>query len=67
MESKKLTQSKTVWFNMVMAGLESAHGALHLVQPMMTPDQFALISLVLGIIHGMGGVYLRMITNASIE
>jgi len=64
---KKLSQSRTVHFNMFMAALETLHGSIHLIQPMLSSDNFATISLLLGIIHAMGGVYMRSITSTPIR
>lgn len=64
---KKLSQSKTVWFNIIMAALETVHGSIHLIQPMLSSDNFATISLLLGMIHAMGGVYMRSITGTPIR
>ena len=64
--SKALTQSKTVKFNVIMAGIEALHGSLALLSPMFTPDTFAIITVAIGMIHGMGGVYLRTITTQAL-
>jgi len=52
---------------MFMALIASVHGSIHLLAPMLTPDQFAIVSLVIGGIHAMGGVYLRTITTQPLS
>lgn len=64
---KQAIKSKTIIFNIAMAGIEFLHGSIQLFQPLVTPEHFALISLVLGAIHGMGGVYLRTITTIPLS
>ena len=64
---KPLSQSKTVWFNVIMAGVEAAHGVIHLFNGILSAEHFAIVSMVLGVVHAMGGVYLRTITNVPIS
>jgi len=66
-DMKQAIKSKTIIFNVLMAGIEFLHGSVQLFQPMVSPEHFALISLVLGMIHGMGGVYLRTITTTPLS
>ena len=65
--TKKPHQSKTIIFNILMAGVEAAHGSIHLLAPVLTDGQFAAVTIVVGMIHGMGGVYLRFITREPIK
>jgi hypothetical protein len=64
---KQAIKSKTIIFNVLMGGIEALHASIQLFEPIVTADHFALISVVLGIIHGMGGVYLRTITNVPLS
>ena len=64
---KTLSKSRTVWFNMFMAGIETTHGTIHLLAPMLPVDTFAVITMVLGLVHAVGGVYMRSITSAAIK
>ena len=61
------TKSKTINFNVIMALVASVHGSIHLMQPLVTSEQFAIISLVIGAVHAMGGVYLRSITTQALS
>ncbi len=56
-------KSKTIIFNVLMAGIEFLHGSVHLFNPLVENNTFAILTLVLGAVHGMGGVYLRYITT----
>ena len=60
-------KSKTVWFNMFMAAIETTHASIYLMEPVLTSEQFAYVSMALGIIHGVGGVYLRTITTQPLS
>lgn len=60
-------KSKTVLFNVLMGGIQAANAGLYLIQPILPAADFGLLSLLLAIIHGMGGVYLRTITTQALE
>lgn len=60
-------KSKTIWFNIFMGGVEAANASMYILEPVLTPDQFAIISLLLGVIHGMGGVALRYVTTVPLS
>ena len=60
-------KSKTIIFNVLMAGIEFLHGSVQLFSPVVSAETFAIISLVLGTVHGMGGVYLRTITTKPLS
>ena len=64
---KNITKSKTINFNIIMAMVASVHGSIHLMQPLLTSEHFAIVSLVIGAIHAMGGVYLRTITTQALS
>ena len=64
---KQALKSKTIIFNVFMALIASVHGSIQLLQSLLTTEQFAIASLVIGGIHAMGGVYLRTITNTALE
>jgi hypothetical protein len=50
-----------------MGTIAAIHGSLQLFQPVLTVDQFALFSLIIGLAHGLGGVYLRTITTQALK
>lgn len=58
--------SRTIKFNLIMGALEAAMGSLHLFQSFLLPEQFAIVTMVLGIVHGVGGIYLRTITTTPL-
>ena len=64
---EQVIKSKTIIFNILMAGIEFLHGSVQLFSPVVSAETFAIISLVLGTIHGMGGVYLRTITTQALS
>lgn len=59
-------KSKTVLFNVGMAGIEVLHASVHMLEPIMSPDIFVYTSLAMGVIHGMGGVLLRTVTTVPL-
>jgi len=62
-----ITKSKTIDFNLAMGMVEAIHGSLQLFQPVMTVEQFAAFSLIIGMVHAIGGVYLRTITTKALS
>lgn len=66
-KAKKLLESKTVWFNVIMGGVEALHAGFAIMKPVLPPDIFAGTMLVVGIVHGAGGIYLRSITSTPIK
>lgn len=60
-------KSKTIKFNLFMALIESAHGGFALLEPVFTQETFIIVTFALGIIHAVGGVYLRFITTKSLN
>ena len=60
-------KSKTVWFNILMGGVEALHGMLQMTESILSPDVFVYVSLAIGMTHAMGGVYLRTITTTSLD
>ena len=64
---KQALKSKTILFNVLMGGIEALHAGIQLFDQLLTPDQFASMSIILGLVHGMGGVYLRTITTEALS
>lgn len=64
---KKAHQSKTIIFNVGMAAIEALHGSVHLLAPLLSDGQFAAVTIAIGMIHSMGGVYLRFVTSEPIK
>ena len=62
-----MTNSKTINFNILMAMITSINGSIQLMQPLLTSEQFAIVSLVIGAVHAAGGVYLRTITTQALS
>lgn len=63
---KSKAESRTIKFNIAMAVIGSIHTSIALLQPILTLEQFAVVSLLLGAIHAGGGVYLRTITSEPV-
>jgi len=59
-------KSKTIRFNIIMAGIESLHAGFQIMQPLLTQDTFILLTVAIGMVHSMGGVYLRTITDTAL-
>lgn len=63
---KPKTKSRTILFHVAMAAVESIHASIAILQPILTMEQFAAVSLIIGAIHSGGGVYLRTITSEPV-
>lgn len=66
MEKKPWYQSKTVWFNILVVMGAAAGGVVGLmptIQPMLTPQSYAIAMFVMGCIN----VGLRAVTNNGIS
>jgi len=59
-------QSKTVLFHMFMGLIQSISGSMAMLAPFMEPSQFVTVSVVLGVVQSVGGIYLRFITEEPI-
>jgi len=64
---KSKLKSKTIWFHMIMLALQSITGSLAMFQSFLDPMQYAIISMVLGVVQSMGGFYLRTVTTEPVE
>lgn len=62
-----IIKSKTINFNVLMGMVGAVHGSLQLFAPVLTVEQFATFSLVIGMVHAMGGVWLRTITTQALS
>jgi len=60
-------KSKTIIFNILMAGVEVLHGSIQMTQALLSPEMFVYVSMGVGMIHAMGGVYLRSITTQALS
>lgn len=60
-------RSKTILFNLVMGAVEFAHGSMQLLQPLLDQETFILTSFALGMVHTVGGLYLRTITTQPLS
>lgn len=67
MIKKRAIESKTIRFNIIMGVLQSINGSLALLQPVLTPAQFALVAIIIGAVHAGGGVWKRYQTSTAIE
>lgn len=65
--AKKPLDSRTIKFNMIMGAVQSINGSLALLQPVLSPGQFAAVTLIVGVLHTVGGIYLRYQTNTGIS
>jgi len=64
---KKLSESKTLKFNVIMGGIQALNGSISLLAPLMPVETFAVVTVLIGVIHAMGGAYLRTITSEPIS
>ena len=59
----QVLKSKTIIFNMVMAGIEFLHASIQILEPVVSVDMFIYLSMGIGLVHSVGGVYLRTVTT----
>lgn len=59
--------SRVIKFNLFMKGLTAVHGSLHMVAPLMTTEQFAIVSIVLLFVVTTGNEYLRTLTTGPLH
>ena len=60
-------KSKTVKWNMLMAALQTINGMVMMLEPLVAPEAFVAISMIIAVAHSVGGVYLRYITTKPID
>ena len=64
---RQAVKSRTVRWNMIMAGIQTANGMVMMLEPLVAPESFVAISMVIAIAHSVGGVYLRSITTKPLD
>ena len=64
---RQAVKSRTVRWNMIMAALQTANGMVMMLEPLVAPEAFVAISMVIAIAHSVGGVYLRSITTKPLN
>jgi len=64
--AKKLSESRSVKAQALFACLQAANGGIALFAPVLTPTQFATVSMAIGVAHAAAGVYYRSITSEPI-
>lgn len=64
---RQAVKSRTVRWNMIMAGLQTVNGMVMMLEPLVAPEAFVAISMVIAIAHSVGGVYLRSITTKPLN
>lgn len=62
-ESKKIWKSKTVWFNLIMAGLAALEASLSQMVGIIPATYYGIVATVLAI----GNALLRVISTTKIE
>jgi hypothetical protein len=65
--TKKALESKTIKFNMLMGAVQSINGSLALIEPVVSPTVFAALATIIGVLHTVGGIYLRYKTKTAME
>lgn len=60
---KKWYLSKTIWFNMIMAGLAAAEASVNLLQPVAGERSFALLAVTLAV----GNAILRVVSTQGLS
>lgn len=60
---KKWYLSKTIWFNMIMAGLAAAEASVNLLQPVAGDRAFAYLAVTLAV----GNAILRVVSTQGLS
>lgn len=60
-------KSRTILFNILMAIIESANVGFAVLEPILSTEAFVITTFILGMVHSIGGMYLRMITTQPIN
>jgi ethanolamine ammonia-lyase small subunit len=64
---KQQAKSRTMIAMVVMSGLEATAAAMTYFEPILTEQQFGIVSAVLAIATAMVGMYMRQITTVAIQ
>lgn len=64
--AKQRKRSRTHIFNVIMGTIQSVNGSIALLQPILTAEQFAYTTIVIGALHAAGGLMLREMTKEPI-
>ena len=64
---KQAIKSKTIRWNMLMAALQTLNGMVMMLEPLVSPEAFVAISIIIAIAHSIGGVYIRSITTKPLD
>ena len=59
---KQWWQSKTIWFNMTMAGMIALEASLHKLSEVLPAEWYGILATVLAV----GNAFLRVISNSEI-
>ena len=52
---------------MLMAALQTLNGMVMMLEPLVSPEAFVAISIIIAIAHSIGGVYIRSITTKPLD
>lgn len=64
---RKLHQTKTAKYNAILSGIQVLMGSQALFAAFLDPKTTVAIMALMGLIHGIGGVYVRYITSGQVE
>lgn len=64
---KQAIKSKTIRWNMIMAALQTMNGMVMMLEPLVAPEAFVAISIIIAVMHSVGGVYIRSITTKPLS
>ncbi|MBL4707745.1 MAG: hypothetical protein JKY48_04820 [Flavobacteriales bacterium] len=67
MAIKLISDSRTLNFNKLMMAITAIHSSLQLFAPLLTTDQFAYLTLAIGLAYKFGGDYMRSITTTPLN
>ena len=67
MAIKLIKKSRTLNFNNFMIAVTAIHSSLQLFAPLLTADQFAYLTLAIGLAYKFGGDYMRSITTTPLN
>lgn len=67
MTAKRLRDTKTARFNSIMGVLQILSGGQAFFGLWLSPENTVAVCTIIGMIHAMGGVYLRYITESKVN
>ena len=62
-----MTKSRTIWFNYFMLAVEFLWGSVAMLESLVSDRAYAIVFMLLGLIHTLGGHYWRTQTTQPLS